>query len=95
MTPLWKMRSGKFAGFRLNEGLYDPQGENIGYFDDHIAYALSGECMGETYQDEWIGLRVFIMYPVGHSHEGYDRLDVETLPDRSGRPIEGWEDPRF
>ena len=40
MTPLWKMRSGKFAGFRLNDGLYDPQGESIGYFDDHIAYAL-------------------------------------------------------
>jgi hypothetical protein len=35
------------------------------------------------------------MYSVGRSHEGYDRLDVETRPDRSGRPIEGWEDPRF
>jgi hypothetical protein len=89
------MRSGEFAGFRLNDALYDPQGENIGYFDDNMAYALSGECIGETYQDEWIGLRVFIMYPVARSHERYDSLDVETRPDRNGRPIEGWEDPRF
>ena len=95
MTPLWKMRSGKFAGFRLNDALFDPQGEHIGYFDDRIAYDLSGECIGETYQGEWIGLRVFVMYPMGRSIERHDRQDVETHPDRSGRPIEGWEDPRF
>ena len=51
MTPLWKMRSGKFAGFRLNDGLYDPQGKKIGYFDDHIAYALSGKGIGGKTED--------------------------------------------
>ena len=31
MTPLWKVRSGHFAGWYSNDALYDASGHNVGY----------------------------------------------------------------
>ena len=33
MKPLWKIRSGRFAGWRTEDGLlYDDDGAHVGYF---------------------------------------------------------------
>lgn len=34
MRGLWKIRSGKFAGWRVGDDLFDPQGYSVGYFLD-------------------------------------------------------------
>ena len=65
MTPLWRMNSGRFAGFRVKDRMYNTQGDNIGYFDDTILYALNGQCVGEVYRNKWIGKRVYVGYRYG------------------------------
>lgn len=56
MQPLWKIRSGKFAGWRIDDALYDAKGKNVGYFDGDIAFSNDrGQYIGEIYNEDWIG----------------------------------------
>lgn len=96
MTPLWRMYSGKYAGFRVKDRMYNPKGENIGYFDDAILYALNGQCIGEVYRSKWIGKRVNVGYPYGKPKKA---AAPESCKPQSGQKkplkIEAWEDSIF
>ncbi len=96
MIPLWRMYSGRFAGYRVEENMHDIHGNNIGYFDGRILYALNGQCIGEVYRGQWIGKRVNVGYPFGNPRESKAPVDCEPLNDQE-RPlkIEAWEDSAF
>ena len=57
MGPLWKIRSGRFAGWKDGDLLYDSDGENVGFFDGEIAFSIRGDYIGELYNDQTIGKR--------------------------------------
>ena len=95
MKPLWKIRSGEFAGWRSGDILYNSNGDNIGYFHRDIAYSLGGKYIGEIYRDDWIGKRTSITYPSGGSRAGYAGVAVARYGNRVGIAIAGWKDPDF
>lgn len=90
------MFSGKFAGYRANDRMYDPQGNNIGYFDGKLLYTLNGQCIGEVYRNRWIGKRVNVCYRFGGPQDAVESLSIKPEDDQE-RPlmIEAWEDCVF
>lgn len=96
MTPLWRMNSGKFAGYRVEDRMYSLEGDNIGYFDGKILYALNGQCIGEAYRNKWIGKRVNVGYRYGESKNQIDAISCKPREDqRNPMEIEAWEDSIF
>ena len=94
MKPLWKIRSGEFAGWKINDALYNSDGENIGYFIDDLAYSLSGQCIAEIYLSDWIGTRN-VIYPIGSPRAGFAGIAAPAYSGRVGLSIGGWQDPDF
>jgi hypothetical protein len=96
MTPLWRMYSGHFAGFRVKDKMYNTQGGNIGYFDGTILYALNGQCIGEVYRNKWIGKRVNVGYRYGKPSEATEPVICKSHDDQEDPlKIEAWEDSIF
>ncbi len=95
MTPIWKINSGKFAGWYSNESLYDARGIQIGFLAGNSAYTLGGEYLGEIHEAQWIGR------PVGvHRNQPPALVKAENvahapLPDRQGLALAEWSDPGF
>jgi hypothetical protein len=71
MQPLWKVRSGNFAGWRTRDILYDAHGINVGYFNEDIACSNSSRYIGEIYRDDWIGKRLGEAHHSGSCRFGY------------------------
>jgi hypothetical protein len=95
MEPLWKLCSGKFAGWNSNGILYDANGENIGYFNGKIAVGCDGQVVGEMYNDKFIGYNNGIAYSLYGTRGKYANIAVSSYADYAGSPIAGWEDPHF
>jgi 4-fold beta-flower domain-containing protein len=95
MTPLWKIRSGTFAGYRSGDALYDADGKNVGYFIGDVAYALNGDCLGEIYDKDWIGNRSGVMHGCSGSRVGYAGIAAGRYANRGGIALAGWSDPKF
>ena len=95
MQPLWKIRSGDFAGYKSGDILYDAAGKNVGYFRGKIAYSLNGRYIGEIYQSDWVGTRSGVSHPSGSSVVGYVGIAVSGKVGRVGLAAGGWEDPDF
>ena len=96
MTSLWRMFSGRFAGCRVKDKMYDIEGNHIGYFDDTILYALKGQCIGEVYRNRWIGKRVNVGYKYGKPSKAADPITCESHADQEHPlKIEAWEDSIF
>ena len=90
------MYSGRFAGCRVKDRMYDSQGQNIGYFDDGLLYALNGQCIGEVYQNKWIGKRVNVGYRYGKTKTAAAAITCKPHGDREHPlKIEAWEDSIF
>lgn len=95
MTPIWKIKSGKFAGWYSNDALYDAQGRHIGCLAGTSAYSLGGEFLGEIHEAQWIG------WPVGvHRNHPPPQIKAENvahapLADRTGLALADWNDPAF
>lgn len=66
MVPLWKIRSGEFAGWRDRDLLYDSDGENVGFYDGEVAFSIRGDYIGELYDEQTIGKR----RSIGHGRRG-------------------------
>ena len=94
MKPLWAI-SGKFAGWRNGDILYNADGDNVGYFDGDIAYSNKGDYIGEICRDDWIGKRTNILRPLGSPRVGYVGIALVPYVGRVGLAIAGWEDPDF
>jgi hypothetical protein len=96
MKPLWKIRSGQFAGWRTDDGqLYDDDGAHVGYFFKEIAYLNDGRAIGEICNERWLGKRETATYPVGGRWWTHQSRDAARLPDRNGMPLLGWVDPEL
>jgi hypothetical protein len=96
MKPLWRMNSGKFAGYRVEDRMYSPEGDNIGYFDGRILYTLNGQCIGEAYLNKWVGKRVNIGYRYGESKDQLESINCKPKEDQENpMEIEAWEDSIF
>ena len=97
MTPLYKIPSGDFAGWR-NEStgrLYDKDGNNVGYFKGVIAYSLSGYYIGEITMSDYIGKKTAMSYPLQSSLVPYVNVALAPFADRPGMSLAGWDEPDF
>jgi hypothetical protein len=95
MTPVWKVRSGKFAGWYSNDALYDHGGRWLGFLAGAAAYSSEGRYLGEIHGAEWIGRA-----PGNHAdhpgpHLPGENLAHAPLADRPGLNLPGWEDPNY
>ena len=95
MEPLWKISSGKFAGYRDGEALYDATGKSVGYFRGEIAYSPNGRYLGEMYDDDYIGKRSSGCTSIGPSRASRAGIARAARADRAGRAVAGWSDPNF
>ncbi|UCG88592.1 MAG: hypothetical protein JSW71_08650 [Gemmatimonadota bacterium] len=94
MKPLWKVRSGEFAGWRTSDDeLYNAAGKHIGYFVDDTAYTNNGHAIGEVHGEQWIGKRKTVIYPTDRQQAERSGKAAAPLPDRPGLPLAGWTDP--
>ena len=96
MKPLWKIRSGNFAGWRSDEELlYNADGMNLGYFVGDIVYSSNGFYLGEIYKDDWIGRKVNADYPARDAHVPHASITDVPQAGRPGLTPEDWDDPDF
>ena len=100
MSPLWKYRSGRFAGWHSDDALYNSDGLHVGYLAGHIAYDLAGRAFGELIEADWIGRRTQANYPPGESQPRRESVAHARLADRPGRgdtqrDDPAWNDPEF
>ena len=96
MKPLWRLRSGRFAGWRTeDEQLYDTDGAHLGYFVNEIAYRNDGRAIGEIYGERYLGKRETVVYPTGTRQAARRAMDVAGMRDRDGMALAGWSDTDF
>lgn len=95
MTPLWKMSSGEFAGWRVNDAFYNPAGHHIGYFKGLWLYSLRGEYKGEIFKNDWLGKPRTLTRPGGRTQAILPRLTLTPPAKRSPFLVAGWQDPAF
>lgn len=94
--PLWSIRSGRFIGWRTEDGeFYNAAGRHIGYFVNEIAHTHDGHAIGEVYGDEWIGRRKRVIYPTGRERAEMNGRDAAGVADRNGISLDGWIDPEL
>ncbi len=95
MIPVWKVRSGKFAGWYSNDALYDRCGRWLGFLAGTVAYTGDGRYLGEIHEAEWIGRS-----PGEHAaylgpHMRGENVAHAPLADRPGLDLPGWDDPSY
>jgi hypothetical protein len=95
VKPLWKLRSGKFAGWNYNGQLYDAKGNHVGYFQGTVAVGCNGRVVGEMYDDKFIGYRTNISYPIYGAVGHYAGIAVAPYAGYAGYAVAGWADPHF
>jgi hypothetical protein len=94
MIPLWRLRSGRFAGWKADDDqFYNAEGKHIGYLIGEIAYTNDGCAVGEVYGDQWIGRSKTVIYPTGRQQAELSSKAAARLADRAGLPLAGWADP--
>lgn len=94
MKHLWKI-SGKYAGVRSNDLLYNSAGKNVGYFKGDIAYSIHGRYLGEIINGDSIGKRSNIAYPVDGARAAFASIGISKFANRGGSSLAGWVDPDF
>ena len=95
MTPIWKIRSGKFAGWYSNDALYDDRGRYVGFLAGATAYSTGGQYLGEIHQGEWIGRSPGKHADHAGPHPRGDNVAHAPLADRPSPELPGWEDPNY
>ena len=96
MTPLWRLRSGRFVGWRTRDGqLYNAAGKHIGYMVREIAYTNDGHAIGELYGERRLGRRKTVIYPAGRRQASQSAKASAGLTDTTGIPLAGWTDPEL
>jgi hypothetical protein len=94
MKPLWRIRSGRFAGWRTEDDqLYGADGTHLGYFVDGIAYSNDGRAIGELYGESRLGQREDVVYPTGTRRAAREQKRVAAMAETTGLPVAGLIDP--
>lgn len=96
MKPLWKIPSGEFAGWRdQQDKLFNANGKNIGYCMGTVAFTLTGDYLGGIHEQEWIGKRHEVMYPLSNAVLPSDNIELSPLEAREGISLVGWSEPNL
>lgn len=95
MKPLWRLRSGRFAGWNRNGQLFDSAGKHVGYFRGDLAIGRNGRVVGKMYNDKFIGYRLGIAYSIHSCGGSYAGIAAAPYAGYCGMAIAGWEDPHF
>jgi hypothetical protein len=95
VDPLWALCSGKFAGWRNGNTLYNANGNNVGYFSEDVAYSLNGNYIGEMYNKDRIGKRSTASHVGRVGRVGTIGIATAPRADRGAMGVAGWEDPDF
>ncbi|MGD9648778.1 MAG: 4-fold beta flower protein [Pirellulales bacterium] len=95
MTPLWKIRSGQFAGWHSDDALYNAEGVHVGYLAGHVVYDLRGQVVGELVDADWIGRQAQAKYPPGEPQPQRESVAHAPLANRTGRNDLAWSDPEL
>ena len=85
-TPLWKIESGEFAGWRQGDQLYDAKGKHVGRFQGDVAYHLNGDYLGEIVEGEYLGRHAHRPKPAISARESKGAIRSTPRARRSGRP---------
>jgi hypothetical protein len=93
--PLWKIRTGKFAGWNIDNSVYDVTGKNIGPVANGRVFSVDGGCVGEIYDNRFVGKRLSATYPRNVRTMAYASIGIIHMEDTTGLAIEGWVDPDF
>jgi hypothetical protein len=94
-TPLWNIRSGKFAGWNIDNSVYDATGKNVGPVVNGLIYSCDGRCVGEMYDDRFVGKQTSKSYPSGAHYMAYASIAIMHMSDVAGMAVAGWIDPEF
>jgi len=94
MKPLWKI-SGKYAGVRNDDLLYDSTGKNVGFFEGEVAYSIHGKYIGEILNENLIGKRLNISYPIKGVRTVCSNISITKYANRVSIANVGWNDPDF
>jgi hypothetical protein len=94
-TPLWKVRSGKWAGWNMDGSIFNTEGKNIGHAIENRIFSLDGKCIGEMFDDRYVGLRDGVTYPEAGRCAPYAPVIVMKCQDISGVNTTTWADPDF
>lgn len=92
--PLWKRISGKFAGWRRNDYLFDADGKCVGFFDGDDAFSIrDGTYLGEIVDVDYIGKRTSSIK--GTRLPRIASIDMSAIRhiDRLGSNVLGYVDP--
>lgn len=89
------IRSGRFAGYRSGDVLYNADGRNAGYFSGDKAYSLSGQYLGELYGSDYIGRRTGVAHAMAGSRAAHVGTAMARHANRVGHAIAGWDDPNL
>lgn len=95
MTPVWRMASGRFAGWYSNDALYDELGRHVGYLAGTAAYSLAGKYLGEIHRAEWIGKPPGERPRGAAPHARGEDVAHARLADRTALALAGWSDPDY
>ena len=96
MEPLWRVKSGTFAGWRTEDRLYDTIGVNIGFFVEDHAFTIEGKYLGQIFRTGQIGFNEDATPPIVRPKSvRFARISAAPFSDRDGISISGWSDPEF
>lgn len=94
-TPLWKINSGEFVGWRQGDELYDASGKHAGRFQGDVAYDLSGDYLGEVIDGQYLGRHAHRTPPSIGARESRGTIRSTPRARRSGQPSRMWKDPEI
>lgn len=93
--PIWKIQSGEFAGWNIDDSVYDANGNNVGPVCNSLIYSCDGRCVGEFYNDTFVGKQTSKSYPKGASYAAYASIAIAHMSATAGISVSGWVDPDF
>jgi hypothetical protein len=95
MKPIWKIKSGEFAGHINGDRVYNADGENVGCISGKMVGGISGYVIGEMYNDRLVGYRTNAAYSLYGLRAKYASISAMRYSDTTGHSVSGWEDPHF
>jgi len=97
MKPLWKLPSGQFAGWldEKNLRVYNSDGTNVGITLGNVIYYLSGLYIGEFCNNDWVGRKRGVSYPLQGSISPFVGIAMSPYSNRVGISLSGWDEPDF
>lgn len=93
--PLWRIKSGTWAGWDIDGSIYNTNGKSIGHVTGTLIFDLNGKCIAELYDDKYVGLQEEKAYPTMANCAPWASIVLTKCTDIKGVNTPGWSDPLF